>query len=464
MALIALEPQMHHTKITLLLLMVLLAGFDQSRADSRTTIAPIVREVALSVVAISVRGSVEEDADPVLSNPALREFFGLQTDPAPSRHRFQTSGAGIIADGARGYILTNHHVIEDADEIAVTVATGDRFPAKIVGVDPETDIAVVQIAAPDLKSITFGDSSRVQVGDFVAAIGNPFGLGQTVTLGIVSALGRVGLGLDTYENFIQTDASINPGNSGGPLIDMDGRLIGVNSAIVAPSGGNVGIGFAIPVSTAKTIMEKLIKDGAVRRGHLGVVVQDLTPDLARGLDVDAARGALISQVIDGSTAATAGLAAGDVIVAIDDDPVETAASLRNLVGSDLPGQSVRLNVQRGHRMLFREVTLSEKDQSGDVVKKRTLNGEGALSGVVLAAPDASNTTDYAFQGAIVLAVDDESDASAAGLQPGDIIVGVNRRDVRAPEQVLEAARGTKGILLLGIRRDGGFRFVAVPAS
>lgn len=360
--------------------------------------------------------------------------------------------------------MTNHHVIEDADEIAVTVATGDRFPAKIVGVDPETDIAVVQIAAPDLKSITFGDSSRVQVGDFVAAIGNPFGLGQTVTLGIVSALGRVGLGLDTYENFIQTDASINPGNSGGPLIDMDGRLIGVNSAIVAPSGGNVGIGFAIPVSTAKTIMEKLIKDGAVRRGHLGVVVQDLTPDLARGLDVDAARGALISQVIDGSTAATAGLAAGDVIVAIDDDPVETAAGLRNLVGSDLPGQSVRLNVQREHRMLFREVTLSEKDQSGDVVKKRTLNGEGALSGVVLAAPDASNTTDYAFQGAIVLAVDDESDASAAGLQPGDIIVGVNRRDVRAPEQVLEAARGTKGILLLGIRRDGGFRFVAVPAS
>ncbi|WP_429925509.1 Do family serine endopeptidase (plasmid) [Agrobacterium vitis] len=455
---------MHLTKLTLLVVFVSLAAFDQSRGDSRTTIAPIVREVAPSVVAISVRGSVEDDADPVVSSPALREFFGLQTDPAPSRHKFQTSGAGIVADGARGYIVTNNHVIENADEIAVTVATGESFAAKIVGVDPETDIAVVQITAPNLKSITFGDSSRVQVGDFVAAIGNPFGLGQTVTLGIVSALGRGGLGLDTYENFIQTDASINPGNSGGPLIDMEGRLIGVNSEIVAPSGGNVGIGFAISASTAKTIMEKLIRDGAVRRGHLGIVVQDLTPNLAQGLDVDAARGALISQVIDGSTAATAGLTAGDVIVAIDDDPVETAASLRNLVGSDLPGKSVRLTVRRGHHTLFRDMILAEKDQAGDVVKKRNLNGESALSGVVLAAPDASNTTDYALQGAIVLAVDDESAASAAGLQPGDIIVGVDRRDVHAVEQVLEAARGTKGILLLSIRRDGGFRFVAVPAS
>ncbi|WCK68715.1 Do family serine endopeptidase [Agrobacterium tumefaciens] len=455
---------MHHTKLTLLFLTASLTAFDPSRAGSQSTIASIVRDVAPSVVAISVRGTVQEEADPVLNNPSLQEFFGLQTNPAPSLHRFQTSGAGIVADGVRGYILTNHHVIENADEIAVTVPTGDTFPAKIVGVDPETDIAVVQIAAPSLKSIKFGDSSRVQVGDFVAAVGNPFGLGQTVTFGIVSALGRAGLGLDAHENFIQTDASLNPGNSGGPLVDMEGRLIGVNSAIVAPSGGNVGIGFAIPVSTAKIIMEKLIKDGAVHRGHLGVLVQDLTPNLARGLGVDVVRGALISQVIVGSTAATAGLTAGDVIVAIDDKPVETAATLRNLVGSDLPGQSVRLTVLRGPHALSLDVVLSKKDQSDTVVKKTKLNGEGALYGVVLGAPDSSNTTDYASRGAVVLSVDEDCDASAAGLEPGDIIVNVNRRDVRAPEQVLEALRRTEGILLLGIRHDGVFRFIAVPAS
>lgn len=450
---------MRPIKLILFSLAITIAVVGNTLAQAQNTIAPIVRDVAPCVVTISVRGQAIQRLD-ALQAPLAE----LQSDPGTSKRTFQSSGAGVVVDATHGYILTSYHVIENADEIAVTLAQEDLIPATIVGVDIPTDIAVLHIEAPNLKAITLGDSSQVQIGDYVIAIGNPFGLGPTVTFGIVSALGRAGLGLDAYENFIQTDASLNPGNSGGPLIDMKGRLIGINSAIMAPSGGNVGIGFAIPVSIAKSVMDELIKYGLVRRASLGIVTQDLSPDLAKGLGVGTKKGAVISQILDASTVA-AGLKAGDVIIAVDDKAVDNAAALGNLIASRSPGQRVHLKIWRGRQeILLVAILLQQTQPTSKTADERSVDGKGALAGVVLSLPDSSNTTENVSRGAIVLAVEEESEPFAVGLRPGDIIVAVNLREVYTPEQVLDTAREFAGILVLSIYRNGQIRFVAVPTS
>jgi serine protease Do/serine protease DegQ len=308
------------------------------------SLAPILKGILPGVVNIAVRGTVPAKDNQLYSDPFFRRFFDLPERP-PERE-FQSAGSGVIVDAERGYVLTNNHVIAQADEIIVGLKDGRRSQAKLLGADPEADIALLEIPAEDLVSVPLGDSGALEVGDFVVAIGNPFGLGQTVTSGIVSALGRSGLGIEGYEDFIQTDAAINPGNSGGALIDLRGRLIGINTAIVGPSGGNVGIGFAIPVNMAREIAEQLATYGSVSRGQLGVMIQDLTPDLAEAFDLDISGGAVIANVVPSSSADRAGLERRDVIVALDGATIRNAAQLRNGIGLLRLGETVELEVVR----------------------------------------------------------------------------------------------------------------------
>jgi serine protease Do/serine protease DegQ len=313
------------------------------------TLAPVLKEAMPGVVNIAVRGTIPVKDNPLYGDPFFRRYFDLPERP-PERE-FQSAGSGVIVDAERGYVLTNNHVIAQADQVTVGLHDGRRLKAELVGTDPEVDIALLKVPAEDLVAVPLGDADKLEVGDFVVAIGNPFGLGQTVTSGIVSALGRSGLGIEGYEDFIQTDAAINPGNSGGALIDLRGRLIGINTAIVGPSGGNVGIGFAIPVNMAREIMEQIVAYGTVRRGQLGVVVQDLTPELAEAFRLDVSRGAVIADVAPGSSAERSGLARGDVIVAVDGASIRDAGHLRNRIGLLRLGERVDLTVIReGERL------------------------------------------------------------------------------------------------------------------
>jgi Do/DeqQ family serine protease len=294
------------------------------------TMAPLLAGVTPGVVNIAVRSRVERAPNPLFDDPFFRRFFEL---PAVPREReVLSAGSGVIVDAARGYLLTNSHVVANPAEIQVTLKDRRSYPARLVGSDPATDIALVQIDAPGLTALAFGDSDRLEVGDLVIAIGNPFGLGQTVTSGIVSALGRSGLGLEGYEDFIQTDASINPGNSGGALVNSRGELVGINTAIIGPTGGNVGIGFAVPANMARAVMGQLSAYGAVRRGRIGITIEDLTPERARDLQPELTGGAVITAVEPGSPAARAGLGPGDVIVQVNGQPIQDAGDLRNLVG------------------------------------------------------------------------------------------------------------------------------------
>jgi serine protease DegQ len=294
------------------------------------TLAPLLAQITPGVVNIAVRSRVERPANPLVDDPFFRRFFDLPD--LPRQQDVLSAGSGVIVDARRGYVLTNSHVLASAAEVQVTLKDRRTYPARLVGSDPETDIALLQLDAPDLTAVPLGDSGRLQVGDVVIAIGNPFGLGQTVTSGIVSALGRSGLGLEGYEDFIQTDASINPGNSGGALVNSRGELVGINTAILGPTGGNIGIGFAVPVNMAKAVMTQLAEHGEVRRGRLGITIQDLTPALADSMGLDLRGGAVISEIEAGSAAARAGLAPGDVIVAVNGQPVLDADDLRNLIG------------------------------------------------------------------------------------------------------------------------------------
>jgi len=307
------------------------------------TIAPVVSRVTPGVVGISMRGRVRED-NPLFQDPLFRRFFNLQQGPI--ERETEAAGSGVIVDAREGYVLTNAHVVENATSIEVTTKDNRQFKAKLVGRDPGTDIAVLQIQGSNLTAVPLGDSDHLQVGDFVLAVGNPFGLGQTVTSGIVSALGR-SPGIEGYEDFIQTDASINPGNSGGPLVDLQGRIIGINTAIVAPSGGNVGIGFAVPINMARQVMEQLISGGEVKRGQIGVAIQDLTPDIAQALGTTHTQGAVIARVVPGSPAERAGLRTNDLVIAVNGTPIHNGVELRNRVGLSKIGDSVELTIVRG---------------------------------------------------------------------------------------------------------------------
>ena len=307
------------------------------------SLAPLLREVTPAVVNISVRGRVKED-NPLYRDPVFRQFFDV---PQQLERQVQATGSGVIVDAERGYVLTNNHVVEHATNIQIGTKDGKRFNARIVGRDPPTDVAVIQIQnGSGLKALPLGDSDKLEVGDFVVAIGNPFGLGQTVTSGIVSALGRSGLGIEGYEDFIQTDASINPGNSGGALVNLQGQLIGINTAILAPGGGNIGIGFAVPISMARLVMEQIVAHGEVRRGRVGISTQDLTPELAAAFHTKRSQGAVIAEVVPKSPAEQAGIHKGDLIVTANGAPIRSAAQLRNKIGLTPVGDRIELVVER----------------------------------------------------------------------------------------------------------------------
>jgi serine protease Do len=303
------------------------------------TLAPLVREVTPAVVNIAVHGKVRQD-NPLYRDPLFREFFDV---PKQLEKEINATGSGVIVDAQKGYVLTNNHVVEQVASVQIKTKDGRPFSAKVIGRDPATDIAVLRIQSPSgLKAIAFGDSDALEVGDFVLAIGNPFGLGQTVTSGLVSALGRTGLGKQGYEDFIQTDAAINPGNSGGALVNLRGELIGINSAIISPAGGNVGIGFAIPVNMARRVMEQIIEKGRVERGRIGISLRELNPSADGGRS----EGARIAEVSPGSPAEVAGLRKGDIVLRADDRPIHSAAQLRNRIGLARIGEQVRLTVER----------------------------------------------------------------------------------------------------------------------
>ncbi|WFU27075.1 trypsin-like peptidase domain-containing protein [Bradyrhizobium sp. CB1717] len=333
---------------------------DLKTGDSVPTVAPLVRQVTPAVVNISVHGRVRED-NPLYRDPLFREFFDV---PRQVEKEVNATGSGVIVDAQRGYVLTNNHVVEGIAAVQITTKDGRQFSAKVVGRDPPTDVAVLQIQNPaGLKALPFGDSDALEVGDFVLAIGNPFGLGQTVTSGLVSALGRTGIGKQGYEDFIQTDAAINPGNSGGALVSLRGELVGINSAIISPAGGNVGIGFAIPVNMARKVMEQIIANGRVERGRIGISLRDPHPTVNKGLN----QGAVIADVAADSPAERSGLRRGDVVTGADDRPIRTAAQLRNTIGLARVGEDVRLSVLRNGAPLSVSVRIAPASESSSAL-------------------------------------------------------------------------------------------------
>ena len=408
--------------------------------DGLPTLAPILEKVTPAVVNIAVLQRSPEEQNPMLRDPFFRRFFG-----APGQQQPQISaGSGVIVDARNGYIMTNAHVIKDAREIQVTLKDNRRLAAKLVGSDPGTDIALLKVESSNLVEAKFGDSDALQVGDFVVAIGNPFGLGQTATSGIVSALGRSGLSVEGYEHFIQTDAPINPGNSGGALVSLKGELIGINSAIIGPSGGNVGIGFAVPAVMARAVMEQLVSVGEVRRGRLGIGMQD----------VAGAEGAIVSDVQADSPAARAGLRKGDIVSGLNGKPVRGAAELRARLGVVPVGETIALTVQRGSDKQTLKATIGELEKTASAAPGQAI---AELAGAQLA--DAQRQGRGRERAVLVTAVQPGSDAFNHGLRSGDVIFGVNQRRVTTVPTLAKALR-TAGPLALNVVR--GDTVLSIP--
>ncbi len=399
------------------------------------SLAPMLERAMPAVVNVSTTHRLRVADQSLLSDPFLRWFFGLHGQTL--ERKTQSLGSGVIIDADNGYILTNSHVIEKADVITVTLQDRRRLRARRVGTDAEVDIAVIQIPSDDLTALPLADSNRLRVGDFVVAIGNPFGLGQTVTSGIISALGRSGLGIEGFEDFIQTDASINPGNSGGALVNLRGELIGLNTAILSPEGGSVGIGFAIPVNMAKAVTNQLLEYGEVRRGYLGVQVQDLNPQLARTFNIKSGQGAVLTRVSPGSPADKAGLQPGHIIVAINERSVASAAAMRNIIGVIPVGRSVTLDIVHEAKLKRIEVVIAVPH----VVKVNGQDLHPRFEGATLSPIDEANPLYEQVQGILVLEVAPNSPASHSGFRAGDVIRAVNRQRTRTLEALENASRG-----------------------
>ncbi len=409
------------------------------------TLAPMLARATPAVVNIAVVARAPMDANPLLRDPFFRRFFGVPDQPQQGE---LSAGSGVIVDAARGLVITNHHVVKDAQEIVVGTKDRRVFKAQLVGSDPGTDIALLRIPPEGLKAIPFADSDRVNVGDFVVAIGNPFGIGQTVTSGIVSAIGRAGLSLDGYEEFIQTDASINPGNSGGALVNLRGELVGINSAIIGPSGGNVGIGFAVPVNMARAVMDQILRFGEVRRGRLGVTTQDVTPAVAKQLGLTVSEGAVVQKVEPGSTAEQAGLRPRDVVTATNGRPVRSSGELRNRIGLTPVGEEVDMTVLRDGRQVRIRARIGEPFQV------TALAGEAVpqLTGARVADLAPGMPLYGQVEAIVVASVEPSSTAFGNGLRAGDLIYGVNRVRVRNVKQFFEALRAAEQPLRISLLR------------
>jgi len=422
------------------------------------TLAPMIKRVSPAVVNIATRGTIRERApqNPLLEDPFFRRFFDIPD--MPRERQFQSAGSGVIFDAKNGYIVTNAHVVDNATEITVTLQDGRDLTATVVGSDVPSDVAVLKVPTENLTQVALGDSTKLEVGDFVVAIGNPFGLQHTVTSGIVSGLGRSGINPDGYEDFIQTDASINPGNSGGALVNLRGELVGINSAILSRSGGNIGIGFAIPVNMARSIMDQLLKYGSVKRGLLGVNIYSLTPDMAKSLNIPNTQGVLVSQVNEGSAAEKAGIKAGDVITSINGQTIKSNSELRNAVGLSRVGDKLDVALIRDRKAIHVTAVITE-------LPTTTANGTGkggksgdtasihpGLAGATLAdAPSGGGVT--------VKAIEPRSAADQARLRTGDRIESVNSKNVANLNELRDAAK-RGGTMVLTVRR--GNAIVMIP--
>jgi Do/DeqQ family serine protease len=407
------------------------------------SLSPMIKKVSPAVVNIATRGTIHEKGpqNPLLDDPFFRRFFDVPPDSGPHDRPFQSAGSGVIFDAHNGYIVTNAHVVENASEITVTLQDGHDLKADVIGSDQDSDVAVLKVQSEGLTQIPLGDSSKIEVGDFVVAIGNPFGLQHTVTSGIISGLSRSGINPDGYEDFIQTDASINPGNSGGALVNLRGELIGINTAILSRSGGNIGIGFAIPVNMAHSVMDQLIKYGSVKRGLLGVSMYTVTPDIAQSLGLKNAQGALVSRVVEGSAAQKAGIRTGDVITSVDGQPVKSNSELRNAIGLHRVGDKIEIGLLREGKPL-RVSAMIEDNGVPQAGPAESIHH--SFEGATLAdAPEGA--------GALVRSVEPGSAAAQTGLHNDDVIVGVNRGKVTNLQQLRDRAKGAS-VLVLEVRR------------
>lgn len=419
------------------------------------SLAPMLKEVMPAVVNISVT-SKQEIHNPLMDDPFFRRFFGAPEQQAPQEQESQAIGSGVIVDADKGYVITNNHVVDQADSIKVRLSDNREFDAKLIGKDPQTDVAVLQIKANNLKALSMADSDKLEVGDFVVAIGSPFGLRQTVTSGIVSGLDRqTGISEGGYENFIQTDASINPGNSGGALVNLRGELVGIPSNILSRSGGNIGIGFAIPTNLAKSVMTQLIGHGSVERGRIGINGQDLTPELAKAFGLNSTNGGIVTRVLPKSPAAKAGLKSEDIILAANGKDIENFAQLRNIVGLLRVGDKVELKVLRNGKPQTISVTVGK--DSDQTTAGSDLNP--ALAGATFAPIDESAQQGDDTRGIVIKTIDPRGMAARAGLQQGDIIIAVNRQPVETMDEFRKLAGTKSGQLLLQVRRGNGAFFL-----
>ena len=426
-----------------------------SQGKALPSLAPMLKQINPAVVNIATYSTRQMAYNPLLNDPFFRYFFNTpdqqQLEKQRPKKRQHSAGSGVIVNAADGIVITNYHVIKDADEVQVSLVDGRTFTAEVKGSDKELDIAILKIDARDLTDVTLADSSQLEVGDFVIAIGNPFGLGQTVTTGVVSALGRSGLGIEGYENFIQTDASINPGNSGGALVDLRGRLVGINTAIIAPAGGNIGIGFAIPINMAKASMEQIVRYGKVKRGQIGVGIQDITPDLRKAFNLrNGQQGVLVTVVSENSPAKKAGLKTGDVIIAVDGKPTDSTGKLRTQIGMRTIGDPVELTVIRNGKTKTLDVVIGKPQKLASI--------NGALHPLLEGARFENNPDG---DGVLVSGLAPNSAAAYSGLRPGDIIVGANRSRVSDVESLARALKKDPRKVLLRINRGSGSFYLVI---